>query len=337
MKGLRKDFQFRTTTNLFSRLLVIAKSGRDLDLQQAISEYEFCAINAMLMEPNGTLHTCKSKSDLMHELESLDEAHAHEMPSPLSKRYLIIDGMVVVQLLMSVKNFSTCKDLGNEFVDYIDSLLRKYHYTGGRVIFDNYDKVLPLKSDIRYQSCTAAEVEILVQDTTPITSKSAFLSSNKTKDKLTIYLADKVVRCSKHPVVAATRQAVKTNNTENPPTTPVSSQEEADTLMILHGIEVAATLGNKVDFFTQDTDVFILTLKRLPQLGNDTGIVTGTVETRRRVALLPIHKELGPERSAGLPGFHSLTGCDITGISLVLARRQHLRRLGNHRLMLYRL
>ena len=59
--------------------------------------------------------------------------------------------------------------------------------------------------------------------------------------------------------------------------------------------------------------MFVLTLKRLPQLGNDTGIVTGTVETRRRVALLPIHKELGPERSAGLPGFHSLTGCDITG------------------------
>ena len=101
------------------------------------------------------------------------------------------------------------------------------------------------------------------------------------------------------------RQDVKTNTPEHAPTTPVSTQEEADTLMILHGIEVVAT--------PQDTDLFVLILKRLIQLGKNTRTVKGTSSNRRRVALFPIYEQLGPEKAAGLPGFYSQTGCDITG------------------------
>ena len=124
MKGHTKDFQFRATTNLFSRLLVIAKSGRDINLPQAISDYEFSNNNLVLIKPDGNLHPC---GDLIHELESLvgNKECAQEVPSPISKRYLIIDGMVVVQILMSVHTFGTCKDLGNEFVIYINSLRSK--------------------------------------------------------------------------------------------------------------------------------------------------------------------------------------------------------------------
>ena len=106
---------------------------------------------------------------------------------------------------------------------------------------------------------------------------------------------------------------MNTNTPEDPPTTTVSTQEEADTLMIPYGIEVAASPGNEVDFFTQDTDWFVLILRRLPQVGKNTGIVRGTSDTRRRVALQPIYNHLGPKRAAGLPGFHAIAGCDITG------------------------
>jgi len=68
-----------------------------------------------------------------------------------------------------------------------------------------------------------------------------------------------------------------------------------------------------VDLFTQDTDWWVLILRWLPELGPDTGIVTGTKETRRRIGLKPIHDILGPERAAALPGLHSITGCDTTG------------------------
>ena len=135
---------------------------------------------------------------------------------------------------------------------------------------------LQLKNDIRYRSCPTNMVEILVDNSTPIVNESAFLSSSKTKDQLTIYVSDKDVRYCKHPIVNATQHDVKTNTTEQPPTIMVSTQEEADTLLIPHGIEVASTLGNELDLFTQDTDWLTLILRRLPQLGKNAGIVTGT-------------------------------------------------------------
>ena len=72
MKGHASDFLFKLQ-NLFSRLLVIAKSGRDLDLQQSTFEYEFSYINPVPMKPDGTLHPCVSKSHLIHVIEGLVE------------------------------------------------------------------------------------------------------------------------------------------------------------------------------------------------------------------------------------------------------------------------
>ena len=86
-------------------------------------------------------------------------------------------------------------------------------------------------------------------------------------------------------------------------TVPVSTQEEVDTLIILQGITVVTTPGNEVDLFTQDTDLFVLILKRLIELGNNTGIIKGTSENRRRVALLPKYEQLGLAQAAELSGF----------------------------------
>lgn len=96
--------------------------------------------------------------------------------------------------------------------------------------------------------------------------------------------------------------------------TGVSSQEEADTLMMPHALElVGEQIGNEVDFFTQDTDWWVLLLCRHSQLGPNTAIVNGSKETRKRILLKPIYDALGPSRAAALPGMHSITGTDTTG------------------------
>ncbi|XP_033099471.1 uncharacterized protein LOC117103085 [Anneissia japonica] len=78
-----------------------------------------------------------------------------------------------------------------------------------------------------------------------------------------------------------TRQDVKTNTPEHPPTTAaVSTQEEAGTLMIPHGIEVASESGN-------DTDWFVLIFRRLPQLGMNTGICAVFSERRKDLLKMP--------------------------------------------------
>ena len=57
-----------------------------------------------------------------------------------------------------------------------------------------------------------------------------------------------------------------TNINDFIPKTLVSFHENADTLMMLHALEIAET-GEGVDFFSQDTDWMVLILKRMQIIG----------------------------------------------------------------------
>src|SRR6266536_586131 len=94
--------------------------------------------------------------------------------------------------------------------------------------------------------------------------------------------------------------------------TGVSTQEEADIIMILHAVEIASAAGN-VHIYKQDIDVLLLALRRVPQLGKNSALIMGTTEHRRTVLLQPIYDALGPEKSAALINWHAVTGCDTTG------------------------
>jgi hypothetical protein len=94
---------------------------------------------------------------------------------------------------------------------------------------------------------------LYIDDTTPYNDIKRFLATKTTKDRLTIYLADKLILLCKKPVVTVRRKDVQTNMPYYHPVTGVSTQEEADTLMILHALEVVNEIpANEVDFYTKD-------------------------------------------------------------------------------------
>ena len=45
----------------------------------------------------------------------------------------------------------------------------------------------------------------------------------------------------------------------------------------------------------------------------EASFVTGRGTQQRRIQIKKIYEELGPAKAAALPGFHALTGADITG------------------------
>ena len=92
----------------------------------------------------------------------------------------------------------------------------------------------------------------------------------------------------------------------------VSTQEEANTLMILHAVE-AARAGSIVHIYSQDTDVFLLVLRRVPLLGEKAALLMGTGDRYRLVLLKLIYDSLGEEKAKALCKWHALTGCDTTG------------------------
>jgi len=79
-----------------------------------------------------------------------------------------------------------------------------------------------------------------VEDSTQIKDTATFLASNATKDSLALYLAQQLIDNSTMNIVTVTRKSVMVNYDCNVATN-VSTQEGADTLMILHAAEIAAS------------------------------------------------------------------------------------------------
>jgi hypothetical protein len=62
-----------------------------------------------------------------------------------------------------------------------------------------------------------------------------------------------------------------------------------------------------------DTDVFLLALRYLPDIGKEAKLIHGSGTNRREIALQPIYDVLGDTLASALPAFHSFTGSDTTG------------------------
>ena len=62
------EITLKTSSSMMARLLVITRSSRDIDLKHVIGKHEFSATNHMLMTPEGKLHPCCDKAQLIHKL-----------------------------------------------------------------------------------------------------------------------------------------------------------------------------------------------------------------------------------------------------------------------------
>ena len=147
------------------------------------------------------------------------------------------------------------------------------------LVFDRYDLPTSLKEATRERRqggkpATAYHVE----DNTPIGKVSAkqFLSSTTTKDEQTVYLAKKALHHfdGKPKIfIVTSRQNVFSNCMDVHHLH--SSQEEADTRIILHSLDAAQRRATELYIQSPDTDVFVLTIRCYHQLCRDTYFITG--------------------------------------------------------------
>ena len=87
-----------------------------------------------------------------------------------------------------------------------------------------------------------------------------------------------------------------------------SSQEEADTKIILHSLDAVQRGATELHIHSPDTS-----LHRYYQLCKNTYFITGVGNRKWQIPLAPIVHALGITKTAALPGFHALTGADQTG------------------------
>lgn len=112
----------RAATCLMSRLLIIARSSCEIDMEDVIGNYEFSTTNRMLMKLDGSLnHPTLNNSSIIAVLENLQTQDLKnsktDVPSEKNSRITscacVVDGMAVVQKIMAVKPFKNYKELAD--------------------------------------------------------------------------------------------------------------------------------------------------------------------------------------------------------------------------------
>ena len=136
------------------------------------------------------------------------------------------------------------------------------------------------------------------------------LSHVKTKHMLTCYMSEKLLQYASirgiHLVVAWSNKVAATHRNV---THLASSQEEADTKMLLHARDAKSNGATRLEIHSPDTDVLILCIRRYPLLCHDTKFVT----PHKSISIGQTYEHLGANKAAALPAFHAVTGSDVTG------------------------
>ena len=82
-----------------------------------------------------------------------------------------------------------------------------------------------------------------------------------------------------------------------------SEQEEADTLMLLHALDVTQRGATSITIQSPDTDVLVLTLWIYKRLCPDTTVIVGTGGKRRSIPPGPLYEAVEEELVKSLLAF----------------------------------
>ena len=320
-----KTVDLKETKDLYGRLMVLARSNRDVNLKDAIGNYEFTLTPRALFAPDGTVLPCQDKSTLIHLLIKLakdkesqaacmdyqDAMETGTSNSP-SRKIALVDGMALVQrLTKKPATVVTVKDLSVFFNDRLMSLTHDYDEIV--LVFDTY-RADSLKSATREKRRHGkSPVQYQVRDDTNIKHipMSRFLSHDNTKADLTGYLACKTLEYNMESNKLIITSASGHTRSNKDLYFEDNNHEEADTLLIHQAVLASQRnpSNSQLVFFSPDTDVLVLVTANYDMLLKNTSVsmTSGIVHVRA------VWKALGPARAKALPAFHAFTGADNTG------------------------
>ena len=292
-----------------------------------MGKYEFSSVPRSLFHEDGSLNLCQQKSKLVDLLmsgaenpftqtnenkEQIYQTGSSSTKSLETDAYVaIVDGMAELQALQKSKDMATCKDLAEAFTSKVFAKYGKYDEI--YMIFDSYVKN-SIKAITREKRLHGIElIQFKIMDSTVITNVTMkkLLSHPDTKDELSAYISEKVFHHAGERnvnLVVTWREEIASTHCDLGFLK--STQEEADTKMILHAVNAKERGANRLFFFTPDTDVLILAVRRWPELPSQSFFMP---TLRTEISIADIFSSLGPLKSSALPAFHCLSGCDTTG------------------------
>jgi len=179
-----------------------------------------------------------------------------------TKKVIIIDGMAFVNSVDIKKSqIKNCRDFANCFLNIINAEIKECNEV--QIIFDRYDPK-SLKSNTRANRTKGLmSVHYKVSDSTKIghLATKEFLSSIKTKMELTEYLSIKLKEALRKDFVIVYGNCCLTNIPSLDPELFNYNQEEADTGIVLHALDVCKNGPfTELVIACSDTDVLLIIL-----------------------------------------------------------------------------
>ncbi|XP_066928999.1 uncharacterized protein [Clytia hemisphaerica] len=222
--------------------------------------------------------------------------------------------MALVNRIDKSDNIKTWKHFAEAFVEKVKNVSKGCDEI--RLVFDRYISQ-SLKSRTRKKRTSGNEVRYIVTSDSDISKKplKQLLAHIETKQALTEYLAEFTMKAMMDTVqIAITYSQQTISNIQLSDDLMRHDHEEADTLIVLHALNVA-----KNDPFSDcvvvasDTDVFLLLIHYYERLPMSTVFRIGTGDKERDIPIMKCYNEIGPLRAQAILGFHVLTGCDQIG------------------------
>lgn len=144
VKANDKVIELKEDRSLFARMSLVAKSRPEIDIKEAVGEFEFNVVPKSMFAPDGSMLHCSCKSALMAILEKLDgtrtgsNTEEHEIPPPertaTRMKVSLVGGMAEVQALDKPSWVKNCLQLAEHFSTRI---FAKYDESDEvRLIFD---------------------------------------------------------------------------------------------------------------------------------------------------------------------------------------------------------
>ena len=305
-----KMLQIKAERNIFGQLVVLSVE-HNIDLQVTLS-YPLGPVPYALATADG-MPAKTDKSKLLHHLESCIEP----VTAPASEAVAqVIDGNATLYVLSPVPdNF---QGVAETVFDRLPKSARVDFVT------DTY-KDISIKSFERKRRGTSEKLLISGPKTKTPKDWKVFMSNAENKAQLIKLLFSEwqkdtyakrlqgrdlyfAISDKCYQLTSIDGKAVEVRSVDALAT----SQEEADTRIILHCLHICETVPTITQIVVRspDTDVLVLLLKYAQQIGPVVLFDTGTSDKRRLLNVKQIIEVKGSDLCSVLPALHCFTGCD---------------------------
>lgn len=299
------------TTVIYSRVIGIQASSRDIDIQDVMS-HELSPVPTSMFQDSGKMRICKSKADLKNRLSRLESSRVADATTHGAT---ILDGSAVLWVVHWPAK-GVVSDYISNFKSYLQRQLRTCDVY---LVFDRYRDYSTKASTRDERECEASRVYQLTENM-PLPSQKAILTVAANKKQLTSMICENVIKDQSFHGHTSVNKLVITG-TNNAPTEIhkgviihrrdiSTSHEEADNIIVQQAILCAKMKSNTINVVADDTDVFLLLLYHYfeENLYNEF-TMRSPIQERSVIdikATVEAHKPIIP----GLLAAHALSGCD---------------------------